>query len=87
MISKLSTVLRTGNRFLYKDNIKLFKSTPEGNKLVKIMNVNLTPETGLGRYIYSFSCDAVEIADPTTENIVENNIQAVLIEVGENINV
>ena len=73
--------------FLYKDNVKLFKSTPEGNKLVKIMNVNLTPETGLGRYIYSFSCDAVEIADPTTENIVENNIQAVLIEVGENINV
>ena len=27
--------------FLYKDNVKLFKSTPEGNRLVKIMNVNL----------------------------------------------
>lgn len=68
--------------FLYKDNVKLFKSTPEGNRLVKIMNVNLTPETGLGRYIYSFSCDAIEIAEPSVNNLLENKIQTDMIEIG-----
>ena len=68
--------------FLYKDNVKLFKSTPEGNRLVKIMNVNLTPETGLGRYIYSFSCDAIEIAEPSVDNLLENKIQTDMIEIG-----
>ena len=68
--------------FLYKDNVKLFKSTPEGNRLVKIMNVNLTPETGLGRYIYSFSCDAIEIAEPSVNNLLENKIQTDMIENG-----
>lgn len=68
--------------FLYKDNVKLFKSTPEGNRLVKIMNVNLTPEAGLGRYIYSFSCDAIEIAEPSVDNLLENKIQTDMIEIG-----
>ena len=68
--------------FLYKDNVKLFKSTPEGNRLVKIMNVNLTPEAGLGRYIYSFSCDAIEIAEPSVENLLEYKIQTDMIEIG-----
>ena len=68
--------------FLYKDNVKLFKSTPEGNRLVKIMNVNLTPEAGLGRYIYSFSCDAIEIAEPSVNNLLENKIQTDMIEIG-----
>ena len=68
--------------FLYKDNVKLFKSTPEGNRLVKIMNVNLTPEAGLGRYIYSFSCDAIEIAKPSVENLLEYKIQTDMMEIG-----
>lgn len=68
--------------FLYEDNVKLFKSTPEGNRLVKIMNVNLTPESGLGRYVYTFSCDAIEVAEPTVENLLQNKIQTDMIEAG-----
>jgi hypothetical protein len=30
--------------FLYDNNVKLFKSTTEGNFLVKLMNVSLSPE-------------------------------------------
>ena len=54
--------------FLYKDNVKLFKSTPEGNILVKLMDINFTPDESLGRYIYTFSCTAYEIAEDNIEN-------------------
>ena len=61
--------------FLYKHNVKLFRSLTEGNILVKLMDINLTPEQGLGRYIYSFSCTAYEIDDCTLENISKYGIQ------------
>ena len=63
--------------FLHNDNIKLFKSPTEGNILVKIMNINLTPEVALGRRIYSFTADAYEIDDNTIENISKYNIQSI----------
>lgn len=44
--------------FLYKDNIKLLRTLTEGNVLVKLMNISLTPQTTLGRMIYSFSAEA-----------------------------
>ena len=61
--------------FLYKNNIKLFRSLTEGNILIKLMDINLTPEQGLGRYIYSFSATACEIDDCTLENINKYGIQ------------
>ena len=61
--------------FLYKHNVKLFRSLTEGNILVKLMDINLTPEQGLGRYIYSFSCTAYEIDECTLENISKYGIQ------------
>lgn len=54
--------------FLYTPNIKLFKSGPEGNKLVYLSNIQLTPEKTSRRHVYSFSCTATEIAKATMEN-------------------
>jgi len=48
--------------FLYTPDIKLFKSTQEGNIFVYLSNISLTPEKTLWRSIYSFSCTATEVA-------------------------
>jgi hypothetical protein len=61
--------------FLCDGKIKLFKSTPEGSMLVRLMNVSLTPEKALGRMLYSFSATAYEIADLTIKNINDYEIQ------------
>lgn len=61
-------------QFLYADNIKLFKTLTEGNVLVKLMNVSLSPQQSLGRYLYSFSCEAYEIATDTFDNYLNYNI-------------
>lgn len=63
------------SKYLHKHNVKLFRSLTEGNILVKLMDINLTPEQGLGRYVYSFSCTAYEIDDCTLENISKYGIQ------------
>ena len=53
--------------FLYDNNVKLFKSATEGNILIKLTGVSLTPEKTLGRRIYSFTATATEIADNTID--------------------
>ena len=63
--------------FLYQHDAKLFKSTTEGNILVKLMDINFTPNATLGRMIYSFSATAYEIDDATTENYDKYNIQPI----------
>ena len=40
---------------------KLFRSAPEGNYLVRLMNVSLTPEERLGRMVHTFNATAYEI--------------------------
>lgn len=62
--------------FLYKHNVKLFRSATEGNVLVKLMNITFTPNQTLGRRIYSFQCTAYEVDDCTLENIDSYNIQS-----------
>lgn len=61
--------------FLYKDNVKLFKSITEGNILVKLMDISLTPNNTLGNYVYSFSGTAYEIDKCSIENFDKYNIQ------------
>ena len=61
--------------FLYKHNVKLFRSATEGNILVKLMDINFTPNQVLGRRIYSFQCTAYEVAEATLDNIEYYNIQ------------
>ena len=55
--------------FLYNAKPKLYKSTQEGNILIKLMEVSLTPKQELNRLIYTFSATAYEIDKPTIENL------------------
>lgn len=61
--------------YLYSDMPKLFRSTPEGNILVRITNVTLTPNTQLARMIYDFSCDVTEIGEASIQNYKLYKIQ------------
>lgn len=61
-------------QFLTDGKPKLFKSMPEGNILVRLMNISFTPEKTLGRFIYSFQATAIEIADCTIDNYEKYNI-------------
>lgn len=63
--------------FLYDDSVKLFKSTTEGNILVKLMGITLTPVTTLGRMLYSFNATAYEVAEPSLEKCDYHNIQKI----------
>ena len=60
--------------FLYEDNIKLLRTLTEGNTLVKLMNISLTPKKSLGRYIYSFSAEAYEIDSCSINNYFNYSI-------------
>ena len=42
---------------------KLFKSGPEGNMIVILDGINLSPEKTIGRLVYNFSATMYEIAD------------------------
>ena len=57
--------------WLGNGEIKMFKSAAEGNFLVRIMNVSLTPEDKLGRMIHNFSCTAYEVEELTYENLLD----------------
>jgi len=61
--------------YLYNDIPKLFRSTPEGNILVTITDVNLTPNQQIGRLVYDFSCTATEIGEASIENCKLYKIQ------------
>ena len=47
---------------------KLFKSPKEGNYIIRLMNVSLSPNDTLGRMLHTFSATAYEIGD--TKDIV-----------------
>ena len=63
--------------FLYENNIKLFKSPTEGNILVRLMDINLTPNQTLGRMLYSFTATAYEMDDADVTNFESYNIQTI----------
>ena len=55
--------------WLNDGKVKLFKSPQEGNYIVRLMNVNLSPIDSVSRMLHNFSCQASEIADFTPENL------------------
>jgi hypothetical protein len=59
--------------FLMNGKPKLFKSPTEGNIIVVLTNISLTPNEQLKRLIYSFSATATEIADATIDNYAKYN--------------
>ena len=42
---------------------KLFRSPGEGNYIVRLLNVSLTPQDPLGRMLHTFNCTAYEVAE------------------------
>lgn len=53
---------------------KLFRSPSEGNFLVRLMNVSLSPNDQLGRMLHTFSSAAYEIGEPTLAQLQEYNM-------------
>ena len=57
--------------FLQDGKPKLFKSSTEGNSIIRLMQVAAQPNQSLNRMIYSFTSTAHEIAEPTMENYLK----------------
>lgn len=54
-------------KWLNNGEEKLFRSPTEGNYIVRLMNVSLSPTDSLGRMLHTFNCTAYEIEDFTYE--------------------
>lgn len=50
---------------------KIFRSGTEGNYIIRIMNVSMSPMDQLGRMLHTFNGSCVEIADFTYENLLK----------------
>jgi hypothetical protein len=48
---------------------KLFRSPAEGNYLVRLMNISLSPNDTLGRMIHTFSATAYEVGKSDWRNL------------------
>jgi hypothetical protein len=53
---------------------KLFRSPAEGNYVVRLMNVSLTPNDTLGRMLHSFTSTASEIASSDIKTLKEKSL-------------
>ena len=54
--------------FLQAHKVRLFRSATEGNILIKLMDINFTPNATLGRRIYSFTATAYEVDEANIKN-------------------
>ena len=50
---------------------KYFRSPTEGNHIVRVMNVSLSPIDTVGRMIYNFTATSYEVADNTIDNLIK----------------
>lgn len=60
--------------WLNNGGVKLFKSPQEGNYLVRLMDVSLAPENGLGRMLHTVSMTAYECDELNRKNYLKNGI-------------
>lgn len=60
--------------FLMNKSPKLFKSETEGNMVIFLTDVTVTPMAQLSRMIYTFSATCTEIANPTMDNFYKYKI-------------
>lgn len=56
---------------------KLFRSPTEGNYIVRLLNVSMSPNDTVGRMLHTFSATAYEIAEYTYKNLSELNLISV----------
>lgn len=64
-------------KFLGDGKPKLYKSPTEGNMIVRLMDINATPNQTLGRLVFSFNATAYEIAEPTLSNYLKYNFYTI----------
>lgn len=60
--------------WLTNGKAKIFRSPTEGNYIIRLLNVSMTPQDALGRMLHSFSATAYEIAAYTMENLEKYNL-------------
>ena len=60
--------------WLNNGELKVFRSPTEGNFIVQLMNVSLTPNETLGRMLHTFTCTAYEMAEFSFANLLKNNM-------------
>lgn len=60
--------------WLNNGHVKLFKSSGEGNYLVRLMESSLSPNTQVGRMLHNVNTTAYECAEMNYHNLIENNI-------------
>lgn len=60
--------------WLSNGKVKLFRSPSEGNYLVKLLNVSLSPNDTLSRMIHTFNCTADEVDEFNIQNLIKYNI-------------
>ena len=53
---------------------KLFRSPTEGNYIVRLMNVNMSPNDTLGRMLHTCNAQAYEIMENTFQNLFNNQL-------------
>jgi hypothetical protein len=57
---------------------KLFRSPTEGNYIVRLMNVTMSPNDTLGRMLHTFNCSAYEVDDYNYENLHKHGLISVI---------
>ena len=62
------------DEFLNRDGAVLFRSPTEGNILIRLMDINYSPNQTLGRRIWAFTSTAYEIDDCTIDNYEKYDI-------------
>lgn len=60
------------SEWLTNNSVKLFRSPAEGNYLIKILNVSLSPEDRLGRMIHTFSGTAYEVEELSIGALIDH---------------
>lgn len=61
-------------QFLNDFTYKLYKSPTEGNIVIGLMNMSMTPNASLGRMIFEFSATAYEVLENTIDDLNEVGI-------------
>ena len=57
---------------------KLFRSPTEGNYIVRLMNITMSPTDTLGRMLHTFNCSAYEIDNYNYENLFKHGLITVV---------
>ena len=61
--------------FLFRDEVLLYRSIIEGMMLVRLTNISLTPNTQLGRRLWSFTAQVTEVDECSSANLQKYNFK------------